>query len=490
MIKTKNSKKKRIGLILCCLFICLCSILCIVPFKQEKVQVSADSLSKNLFDLSYSGSFSSTTETIVSDHIALKSVYGGEYIVINTYLPNYSFTRNNSGDIYTNIIFINLKPNTVYTLSFVPTSVSVENTSIHFLGVYNVQSKINTRVIKSFTTDEEGKYNTNYGIWIKTQNTTLVVKDVQLEEGSNATNYVPYVSDTFTSDYMHLNFSCYDESLAKFSNEIYPIKVSYSFSFDENNILQGIEIYEINSFWAGSIDLNRSFKRSINFEKLNNSYFISQLNDFNGYGYTYSPLLGGTFRDKFNILVSSFSNNGNILMGVPIRFDYSVSLYNDSIYDIVTYYDSYGHSLTFMHEFCKNPDVNSVYYYENYLLPIRSYYYNNDLNLTDNEYYNQGYSAGQTNGYNTGYSVGESAGYNEGFSIGQTTGYNNGYSDGMEDSNQYTFMSLISSTIDAPVKYFQSLFNFELLGVNLQGFLTGLFTLCIIVTIVKLCLGG
>lgn len=129
-------------------------------------------------------------------------------------------------------------------------------------------------------------------------------------------------------------------------------------------------------------------------------------------------------------------------------------------------------------------DINSLF------LDARKYYLISNTQLSDSQYYNQGYSQGKSDGYNIGYNEGEQVGYNNGYSVGENIGFNNGYEQGSEDSNQYSFMSLISATIDAPVKYFQSLFNFELLGVNLQGFLTGLFTLCVIVTIVKLCLGG
>lgn len=130
-----------------------------------------------------------------------------------------------------------------------------------------------------------------------------------------------------------------------------------------------------------------------------------------------------------------------------------------------------------------------VYVSENFNLDNRIYYFNESLNLTDNEYYNQGYDAGQTDGYNKGYSAGENDGYNNGYKVGNTIGFDNGYNKGLNDSNQYTFVNLIGATIDAPIQYFKSLFNFELLGVNLSGFLLGLFTLAVVISIVRLVLG-
>ncbi len=156
-----------------------------VTFAESERQKS-----KNLFDLNYNGTFNSKTETSVSEYISLKSVYG-EKFTINTDLPQYSFSRGSVGDIYTNIIFNNLKPSTSYTISFVPISVD-NDVAVHFLGVYNVQDKLNTKVTKTITTDENGQFNTGYGIWINGQNTTFVVKDIQLEEGTVATDYQPY----------------------------------------------------------------------------------------------------------------------------------------------------------------------------------------------------------------------------------------------------------------------------------------------------------
>lgn len=99
--------------------------------------------------------------------------------------------------------------------------------------------------------------------------------------------------------------------------------------------------------------------------------------------------------------------------------------------------------------------------------------------------YNNGYDNGVTNGSKDGYNTG----YDDGYKKGNLTGYSVGYDKGVNDAGNYTFTGLLSAVIDTPIKYFQSLFNFEFLGINLSAFLTGLFTLCVIVTIVKLCMG-
>lgn len=125
--------------------------------------------------------------------------------------------------------------------------------------------------------------------------------------------------------------------------------------------------------------------------------------------------------------------------------------------------------------------------YDYFCLPYRQYVLSSSL--TDNESYNVGYNNGYSQGSTAGYSQGESVGYSNGYSNGITVGYNNGYNEGIETGSDYTFTSLVSSFVDVPVQTFMGLFNFELLGVNLAGFFTGLMTLAFIITIVRLLMG-
>ena len=147
-------------------------------------------------------------------------------------------------------------------------------------------------------------------------------------------------------------------------------------------------------------------------------------------------------------------------------------------FNFVSYVDNNGNNCNIYFPLISDNDND---YYE-----FRTLFVNNNV-LAD---YSDGYNTGYMNGKNDGYASGEKAGYQNGYKKGKTDGYNSGYSHGVSESNDYTFLGLISACVDAPITYFTSLFNFELLGVNLSGFLTGLFTLCVIVTIVKLCLGG
>ena len=93
-----------------------------------------------------------------------------------------------------------------------------------------------------------------------------------------------------------------------------------------------------------------------------------------------------------------------------------------------------------------------------------------------NQGYQQGYVSGDSEGYNTGYSAGK----NEGYDIGYTTGYN----EGLTAENDYTFLNLFTSVVQAPVDIFKSMFDFEILGFNLSHFLTALLSVGLIIAIV------
>lgn len=127
-----------------------------------------------------------------------------------------------------------------------------------------------------------------------------------------------------------------------------------------------------------------------------------------------------------------------------------------------------------------NYDPTDFYYSPNFF-EYRIYYLNQSAQFESNDFYKQGLQ----DGYNNGYDVGETDGYNNGYSQGKTEGYNNGYTQGLESSERLGFPALITSVIDVPVKVFTSLFNFEILGVNILTFVTSLLTIALILAIVR-----
>lgn len=79
-----------------------------------------------------------------------------------------------------------------------------------------------------------------------------------------------------------------------------------------------------------------------------------------------------------------------------------------------------------------------------------------------------------------------------GYDSGHTIGYNKGYSDGLSagSTNDYSFLGLIGAVVDAPVNAFKSMFNFEVLGVNLTSFFMAMLTASAIIIIIRIALGG
>lgn len=72
----------------------------------------------------------------------------------------------------------------------------------------------------------------------------------------------------------------------------------------------------------------------------------------------------------------------------------------------------------------------------------------------------------------------------------RAAGYEEGRRDALADSNDYTFVGLLGAVFDAPIKSFQGLLNFDVLGVNMQTFVLALLSLSVIIIILKIALGG
>lgn len=98
--------------------------------------------------------------------------------------------------------------------------------------------------------------------------------------------------------------------------------------------------------------------------------------------------------------------------------------------------------------------------------------------------------SGRGANFNTVIENANKQGYNKGYQDGKTAGYDLGFHAGVEDNGDYTFMGLLGSVFDAPISAFRGLFNFEILGTNMQGFVLALLTLSVIVVIIKIALGG
>lgn len=125
----------------------------------------------------------------------------------------------------------------------------------------------------------------------------------------------------------------------------------------------------------------------------------------------------------------------------------------------------------------------------NFLNSCMSFGYRVSVSDSSGDFYNSGYN----NGYQDakeGFDEEKAGIYNSGFEQGKVAGYNEGYNAGKDVSGNYTFLGLIGAVFDAPIEAFKGLFNFEILGTNMQGFVLALLTLSVIIVIIKIALGG
>lgn len=124
-----------------------------------------------------------------------------------------------------------------------------------------------------------------------------------------------------------------------------------------------------------------------------------------------------------------------------------------------------------------------------FLSNCMSFGYRVSVSDSSGDFYNSGYN----NGYQDakeGFEDEKTGIYNSGYEQGKVAGYNDGYNAGKDVSDNYTFLGLIGAVFDAPIEAFKGLFNFEILGTNMQGFVLALLTLSVIIVIIKIALGG
>lgn len=125
----------------------------------------------------------------------------------------------------------------------------------------------------------------------------------------------------------------------------------------------------------------------------------------------------------------------------------------------------------------------------NFLNNCMSFGYRVSVNDLSGDFYNSGYNNGYLDA-KEGFEEEKSNIYNSGFESGKIAGYNDGYNAGKDVSDNYTFMGLIGAVFDAPIEAFKGLFNFDILGVNMQGFVLAMLTLAVIIIVIRIALGG
>lgn len=262
------------------------------------------------------------------------------------------------------------------------------------------------------------------------------------------------------------------------------------------------------------------------------SYWLPIINAYDGFG---NPVDGGF--TGWNVFNLQYNSSGELISQPQINF----------WFDNLTF--TTDANVNFADGVLSVPDFTNVSYkYESnfpnsdnllvYASLNKSYKYYLQPNITqndvskffglidyrnykpsDNDFYVAGYNSASKGyydtGYNNGYSVGNKEGYNKGFSAGDSAGY----ARGVENAGNYSFLSLFGAIFDAPIKALfggtstlpagttitdsngntitlqstttvnrAGLLNFNLMGVNLSGFVLALFSISITVVVIKFAL--
>lgn len=299
--------------------------------------------------------------------------------------------------------------------------------------------------------------------------------------------FIPFNNDkqVVKADTVDVNYSFY-------GSDLYYVASTY-FRYDiENNI------YGYNSPCFGNFTF-RIFKdnNNLSFNLFGNLYTGTSIAD-NQYLAEYQTNINVVNTDWQFIYIDAVNLNVNAKLPIEYYVNsmdfipdiYRVSIYSNTVHHEDTYYRYYTHVryydvndnyIDFAFFFITDPSTtNGQNFVNHFTYDDREYYLYQVDDFSGNAIYDSGYTAGQQ--------YGEGVGYTQGYNVGKNDGYNLGYNTALNNRDIYTFDNLLSAVIDVPVRTFTSLFNFEILGVNLSGFFLGLLTCCIVITIVRLLL--
>lgn len=217
---------------------------------------------------------------------------------------------------------------------------------------------------------------------------------------------------------------------------------------------------------------------TINFDTIYSDFSIA-LTNFNGDDYLLSYNdLDLNYYDYLGDIITN--NNGNWNDNVYI--DYADASGDRISIDIAyEYSNGYEYFMTRNDFYFSGYDFYEIYFFDDYF----------EFNFVDDNTRNNILSLfNYTDNYNIGYDVGYNNGYNEGVNVGYSNGYNIGYNDALEvDSTAVTIFSGILSIAMVPINFFLSIFNFEILGINMASFVSALLTVCVIIIVIKMISG-
>ena len=284
------------------------------------------------------------------------------------------------------------------------------------------------------------------------------------------------------TDTIFYNFRADNNSTPTWQSGFGGFTPTYSIMFNSSNFGSdnNVDLF-FNSNSTYSLTLNSFVFNNQTFNCFNNNISFNKGSTYSGTDYSQLTLNKGTFN---LINYTGSSPTKYIVFVLPSLFYFSITQsnnFNSNIYSMSFSLSSYNGVVfsTIGDSILSQGNLSDI------SLTLIST--NAVLTPEQEEYYNSGYTAGYNDGKTAGVNSVNTEQY---FDNGYTAGYNDGKTAGIASANDYSFISLFGAIFDAPVKTFTSLFNFDLLGVNILSLITALFTLCVIVVIVRFCFGG
>lgn len=463
-----KKKKNRIILCICSIFLLVASIFSFIPLTKESKFVYADTVTS---DYSFSGSNISSKTTfnkgLFTKQLLQNTLVGFE--LSSTY----------------DLVIYEKEEDISYPLHFYvkgDLSDPLVPSSALFQYDYSDGTKSYSTGV-TFGTGRQNFLSVSFDGAKDLTKITLInwcecygsIEFAQLEEGDSFTGFVPYENSTYLNYKFDFKTTSYigDDSLIYFQSDL-----TYSISNDMDYRLYRV-ISDANFNTIGI--LNNAYN-SLPFDSYiycspydTTTESLDQNYKFTFYyssDYVESMKPGIVFNGDIKYIVLGSYKDASSYFHFE-EYVQSKNFFMNAKYNFISYVDSNGYNLNFFIPL--DSKINSDYF------DYRTYFLSSE-DITSIAY-SQGYRTGYTNGETTGYNNG----YTNGYNIGKNDGYNLGYNTAL-NNDKYSFVSLISSVVDVPLKAFTSLFNFEILGVNLSGFFLGLLTCCIVIGIIRLIL--
>ena len=259
----------------------------------------------------------------------------------------------------------------------------------------------------------------------------------------------------------------------------YATDLDFTFYPYENPISLGHEQFIFDGIWTDSIPSNASF----NIMAIQD---LSQGYDRCNVVYDITNTIQGDFWSTYTIDTMFITDNDVNITGTIypyVNFPYDYDNNRLVLFDVTSQLDSIS--------------LLDIYYQRGYQDGYNNGWVDGEVQgetAVSESSYTDGYAHGVYEGYNQGYldgqnSIGgvESQWYNNGYQAGYDDGYSIGFN---ADSTAASIFSGILQIGLLPINFFLAIFNFEILGINLSGFIRALFTVAITIIVIKTIFGG